>query len=85
MISYVRQVALCESVRETIKRALLQDNDVVMKLKANKIPSTDGILRAVSLFPKINTEEALKDLITVRILSSLHLTAAQREQLLLNS
>jgi hypothetical protein len=85
MIDYVRQVAICESVRETIKRALAQSTDMGMRQKINDIPATDGILRVVSLHPNINTEETLLDFITEHILSSLRLTAAQREQLNLNS
>jgi hypothetical protein len=85
MIDYVRQVFICESVRETIKRALAQSNDISVRLKVNNITATDGILRTVSLHPNINTEETLLDFITEHILSSLRLTTAQREQLLLNS
>ena len=85
MIDYLRQVAIYESVRERIKRALIQHGDVNVKVKSNNIAGSDTILRAVSLSPKINTEETLKDFITEHILSSLHLTAIQREQLNLNS
>jgi hypothetical protein len=85
MIDYVRQVAICESVRETVKRALAQIDDVGVRLKANNILATDGILRAVSLQPKLNTEESLLDFITDHIVNSLRLTAAEREQLNLNS
>jgi hypothetical protein len=85
MISYVRQVAICESVRETIKRTLLQTNDMGVRQKVNDIPTADGILRVVSLNPKINTEETLLDFITEYVVSSLRLTAIQKEQLNLNS
>jgi len=85
MISYVRQVAICESVRETIKRALLQGNDMSVRQKVNDIPTCESILRVISLHPKINTEETLLDFITEHVMSSLRLTARQKEQLNLNS
>jgi len=85
MIDYVRQVAICESVRETIKRALAQHDDVNVKLKSNNIPATDSILRMVSLSPNINTEETLREFMTNHIIDSLRLTATQREQLNVNS
>ena len=84
MLSYLRQVAICESVQETIKRALAQSNDMGVRLKANQIPTTDGILRTVSLSPQVNTEEKLKDFLMEHTLGSLRLTASQREQLDLN-
>jgi len=85
MISYVRQVAICELVRETIKRALLPGNDMSMRQKVNDIPTTESILRVVSLYPKLDTEETLNEFITNHIINSLRLTATQREQLALNS
>ena len=84
MIDYVRQVAICESVRERIKQALIQHDDVNVKLKSNNIPATDSILRMVSLSPNINTEETLREFITNHIINSLRLTATQKEQLNLN-
>ena len=85
MIDYVRQVAICESVRETIKRSLSQSTDMGMRQKLNDIPTCDSILRVVSLHPNVNTEETLLDFITEHILSSLRLTAFQKEQLNLHS
>ena len=85
MFSYVRQVAICESVRETIKRAFAQSDDVNVRLKANNITTTESVLRAVSLLPSLDTEEKLKDFIIEHILSSLRLTPIQREHLGLNS
>lgn len=85
MFSYVRQVAICESVRETIKRAFAQSDDVNVRLKANNITTTESVLRAVSLLPSLDTEEKLKDFISEHILSNLRLTAIQREHLGLNS
>jgi hypothetical protein len=81
VLSYLRQVAIHDSVRETIKRALAQSDDVGVRLKANAIPAYDGILRSVSLYPSVNTEETLKDYIIEHILESLRLTADQRERL----
>jgi hypothetical protein len=85
MITYVRQVAICESVRERIKQALAQSGDVDVTLKVYGIPTTDSILRAVSLSPTINTEETLRAFIIEHILGSLRLTAIQREHLSLNT
>ena len=84
MFSYFVQVATCDSVRETIKRALVRSDDVEVRGKANFIADTDSILRAVSLSPGVDTEERLKDLIMKAILASLHLTTVQREHLSLN-
>jgi hypothetical protein len=84
MLSYSRQVALCESVRETIKRALAQRDDARVRLRANDIPTTDAILRAVSVSPSIDTEETLKDFIIEHVLGRLRLTAVQKEQLNVN-
>lgn len=85
MFSYVKQVAICETVRETIKRAFAQSDDLNVRLKANNITTTESVLRAVSLLPSLDTEEKLKDFMIEHILSSLRLTAIQREHLNLNS
>jgi len=85
MLSYLRQVAICESVRGIIKKAFAQSDDVNVRLKANNITTTESVLRAVSLLPSLDTEEKMKDFIIEHILSSLRLTAIQREQLSLNS
>ena len=85
MFSYVRQVAICESVRETIKRAFAQSDDVNVRLKANNITTTESVLRAVSLLPSLDTEEKLKDFIIEHVLNDLHLTKIQRDHLNLNS
>ena len=81
MLSYIRQVAICESVRETIKQALAHSDEVNLRQKANDVPSTDGILREVSLSPDIHNNEELRDVIIVNIFNSLRLTASQREHL----
>ena len=64
-----------------IKQALIKSTQLRMKLKASSIPTTDGILRAVSLLPNVNTEEELKEFIINRILTDLGLTESQKEQL----
>jgi hypothetical protein len=81
VLSYLRQVAICESVRETIKRALARNDDVVVRLAANNIDTTESVLRAVSLLPGLDTEEKLKDFIIEQMLRSLRLTADQRKGL----
>jgi hypothetical protein len=85
VISYLRQVAICELVRETIKRALAQNDDVGVRLAVNNIDTTESVLRAVSLLPSLDTEEKLKDFIIEQMLRSLLLTADQRERLDLRS
>jgi len=80
-LSYLIQVGICESVRETIKQALAQSDDVHVRLRANTIPATDSILRTVSSNPEVDTEERMKDHIKQHILGSLHLTETQRERL----
>lgn len=85
MLSYMRLVAICESVRATIKRAFSQSDDMNVRLRASNITTTESVLRAVSLVPNLDTEEKLKEFIMEHILSSLRLTAAQREHLNLNS
>jgi hypothetical protein len=81
----MRLVAICESVRATIKRAFSQSDDMNVRLRASNITTTESVLRAVSLVPNLDTEEKLKEFIMEHILSSLRLTAAQREHLNLNS
>jgi hypothetical protein len=84
VFSYVKQVAICETVRETIKRAFAQSDDLNVRLKANNITTTESVLRAVSLLPSLDTEDKLKDFMIEHILSSLRLTPIQREHLGLN-
>ena len=81
MLSYPRQIALCEKVRETIKQALLKSSQLSTKLKASSVPTTDSILRAGSLFPNINTDEELKEFMLKYILADLRLTEDQTESL----
>jgi hypothetical protein len=84
MLNYSRQVAICEAVRETIKKALIQSEDVSIKLRVSDIPTTDSILRAASVLPSIDTEEQLKGFIIDDVLASLHIATIQKEQINLN-
>jgi hypothetical protein len=81
MLDYLRQVAISGSVRKTIERAVAQSTDMGIRAKINSIPTTESVLRAVSVRPDINTEEKLKDFTIEHILSSLRLTEIQREHL----
>ena len=81
MLSYSRQIALSESVRETIKRALARSSQLSTKLKTSSIHTTDSIPRAVSLFPNVNTEEELKEFIIKRIVTDLRLTESDEEKI----
>jgi len=83
-LDYLRQVAISESVRKTIERAVRQSNDAGIRAKVRDIPTTESILRAVSVHPNIATEEQLKAFTIEHILSNLHLTEIQREHLNLN-
>jgi len=85
MLSYLRQVDVCKSVIKMINQALSQTDDAGVRLKATNIPTTESILRAVSLLPNIDTEEKLKDFIIEHISNSLFLTPIQREHLNLNN
>ena len=81
MLSYPRQIALCESVRETIKQALIKSSQLSTKLKTSSIPTTDSILRAVSISKNVDTEEQLKEFMLKYILADLRLTEDQTELL----
>ena len=78
MISYMRQVSICDSVREIIKRAFTQSGDLSLKMKTGNIPSTDSLLRAISLSPHINDEQTLKEAIIEHTLSALRLSEDQK-------
>jgi hypothetical protein len=80
VISYMKQVTVGNSVRETIKQTLARSKDRGIRAKMHSIPATESILRVVSLFPNMNTEEELKDFITKHILSTIGLPATQQEQ-----
>ncbi len=85
MLSYSRQVVICGSVRKTLEQTIAQSSDIGLRAKINGIPTTESVLRAVSLFSNINTEEELRDFIIKHIVSSLRLTESQQEYLHLNS
>lgn len=85
MLSYSRQVVICGSVRKTLEQTIAQSSDIGLRAKISGIPTTESVLRAVSLFPNINTEEELKDFIIKHMVNSLRLTENQREYLHLNS
>jgi hypothetical protein len=78
MISYMRQVSICDSVREIIKRAFTQSGDLSLRMKTGNIPSTDSLLRAISLSPHINDEQTLKEAIIEHTLGTLRLTDDQK-------
>jgi len=84
MLSYMDQIAICNSARKGIKRALAQSEDASTRLKVHKIPATESILRAVTLFPSLNTKEKLKDFIIEHVLGVLNVTGIQKEHLNLN-
>ena len=84
MISYSRQIQICESVMKSIRQTLSRSDDIDIWKKANDIPTNERILRAVSLHPTVDTEEKLKDFIVKHIMGSLHLTMVQKENLDLN-
>jgi hypothetical protein len=84
MLSYMDQVAICNSAREGIKRALAQSEDPAVRLKVHKIPATESILRAVTLIPSVDTKDKLKDFIIEHVLGVLNIAGVQREHLNLN-
>jgi hypothetical protein len=85
MISYVRQIAVCEPVLEMIKRAVTQSNDAGIRAKIIHIPTKESVLRAVSVNPEIDTEEKLRDFTIEHVLVSLLLTETEKERLNLSS
>ncbi len=85
MISYLKQVPICNDVRKTIERSLAQGGDAHLRGKISKIPPVESVLRAVSLYPNLNTEEELRAFIARHIFSELRLTKEQLEQFERNS
>ncbi len=81
MISYVRQVAICGPALEMINRAVSRSDDKGIRTKIINIPTTESVLRAVSVLPNIANEEQLKIFIIEHALSNLRLTNIQREHL----
>jgi hypothetical protein len=85
MISYVRQIAVCEPVLEMIKRAITESDDAGIRAKIIYIPTKESVLRAVSVNPEIDTEEKLRDFTIEHVLVSLQLTEIEKERLNLSS
>jgi vacuolar-type H+-ATPase subunit F/Vma7 len=85
MISYVRQIAVCEPVLEMIKRAITESDNAGIRAKIIHIPTKESVLRAVSVNPEIDTEEKLRDFTIEHVLISLQLTEIEKERLNLSS
>ena len=85
MISYAKQVPICKSVRSTIERSFAGIGDISFRAKISSIPTVESILRAVSLYPNLNTEEELRAFMIKHILSDLRLTKDQQELFKKNS
>jgi len=85
MISYVRQVSICQSVRKNIEKSIAESGDIRFRAKISSIPTVESILRAVSLNPNLNTEEELRAFMIKHILSDLHLTEDQQQQFKINN
>lgn len=81
MLDYSKQIAICESVRKRIRQALVESSRLPVRLKSSNIPACDSILRAVSLLRNVDTEEKLREFMIQYVLTNLHLTDDQREQL----
>ena len=85
MMSYVKQVPICQAVRRTIERSFAESGDAHFRAKIGKIPPVESVLRAVSLYQNLNTEEELRAFMIKHILSDLRLTKDQQEQFLRNN
>lgn len=64
-----------------IKQALGKSDEWHTKLKASDMPTTESILRAVSVLSSVDSEEQLEDFIIEFILGSLHITTVRKEDL----
>lgn len=80
MISYVRQVPICQSVRKAIEESFTESGDASFRAKIGDIPTVESILRAVSLYPNLNNAEELRTFMVKHILSDLRLTKDQQQQ-----
>ena len=85
MISYVRQIPIYKSVRKAIEESFSQSGDASFRGKISSIPTVESVLRAVSLYQNLNTEEELRAFMIKHILSDLRLTKDQQEQFLRNN
>jgi hypothetical protein len=81
MLSYMKQVEICGPVVDAIRRAIAQSDDAGIKASVVHMPTKESVLRSVSVFPSIDTEEELKDFIIKHILNELRLTQIQKEHL----
>jgi hypothetical protein len=81
MLSYLRQISICESVLEMIRQTLARSDEADVKRQANYLPSYDSVLRAASLSPSTDTEERLQTFIIDHVLKNLRLTVTQKEHL----
>ena len=80
MMSYSKQVPICNDVRKAIERSLSGGGDASFRAKIGKIPPVESVLRAVSLNPNLNTEEELRAFIIQHIFNELRLTRDEQEQ-----
>lgn len=85
MMSYVRQVPICQAVRRTIEKSFAESGDPAFRAKISNIPPVESILRAVSLYPNLNTEEELRAFMVRHILSDLRLTKDQQQRFTIHS
>ncbi len=85
MISYVKQVSLCSGVRKAIERSLAESGDANVRAKIGKIPPVDSILRVVSLYPNLDTEEGLRAFMVQHIFSELRLSKDEQDQIKRNN
>ncbi len=85
MISYVRQVPICRSVLKAIEESLAQSGDASFRAKISDIPTIESVLRAVSLYQNLNTDEELRAFMIKHILSDLRLTKDQQQQFMKNN
>lgn len=81
MISYVKQVPICNDVRKAVERSLAETGNATFRAMIHKIPPVESVLRAVSLYPKLNIEEELRVFMIQHIFDELRLTKDQQEQL----
>ena len=80
MMSYVRQVPICKSVRKAIEESFAESGNASFRAKIGDIPTVESILRAVSLYPNLNNAEELRTFMVKHILSDLRLTVSRRRR-----
>ncbi len=82
MLNYLKQVEICESVQKIVKKSISSSDDKNLKMQNINFPTTESILRAVSVLPNIDTEEKLKDFIIEHISRVLRLAPVQKAELM---